>query len=104
MARNPVSGKAAPAEAAVKEASKPVDPRRRAVDALMNLAATRPWDEIELPDIASEAGLTLAQFLVDRDRPMFLFCSHGVNPAQASFSPAVDRGSGRPGRLRGAGC
>ncbi|TAJ31305.1 TetR/AcrR family transcriptional regulator [Bosea sp. (in: a-proteobacteria)] len=42
-------------------ASKPVDPRRRAVDALMRLAAIRPWDAIELPDIASEAGLTLAE-------------------------------------------
>lgn len=61
MARKPVSTKAEAAEAAAKEASKPADPRKRAVDALMNLAASRPWGEIELPDIATEAGLTLAQ-------------------------------------------
>lgn len=61
MARKPVSTKAEAAEATAKEASKPADPRKRAVDALMNLAASRPWGEIELPDIATEAGLTLAQ-------------------------------------------
>ncbi|MEZ2406763.1 AcrR family transcriptional regulator [Bosea sp. OAE752] len=61
MARKPVSTKAEAAEATAKEATKPADPRKRAVDALMNLAASRPWDEIELPDIATEAGLTLAQ-------------------------------------------
>jgi AcrR family transcriptional regulator len=55
MARKPVS---TPPEAA---APKPVDPRRRAVDALMKLAAEQPWDRIELPDIATEAGLTLAE-------------------------------------------
>ncbi|MBN9455901.1 MAG: TetR/AcrR family transcriptional regulator [Bosea sp.] len=60
MARKPVSSKAEPA-ASTPEAAKPVDPRKRAVDALMRLAADRPWDEIELPDIAAEAGLTLAQ-------------------------------------------
>ncbi|MBD3845577.1 TetR/AcrR family transcriptional regulator [Bosea sp. SSUT16] len=61
MARKPVSTKAEAAEATAKEATKPADPRKRAVDALMNLAASRPWGEIELPDIATEAGLTLAQ-------------------------------------------
>ncbi|MGO4283759.1 TetR/AcrR family transcriptional regulator [Bosea sp. TAB14] len=61
MARKPVSTKAEAAEATAKEASKPADPRKRAVDALMNLAASRPWGEIELPDIATEAGLMLAQ-------------------------------------------
>jgi AcrR family transcriptional regulator len=37
----------------------PADPRKQAVDALMRLAETRRWDEIELPDIAAEAGLSL---------------------------------------------
>lgn len=58
MARKPVS---TPPEAPPAPAAKPVDPRKRAVDALMKLAAERPWDQIELPDIATEAGLTLAQ-------------------------------------------
>lgn len=35
------------------------DPRRSAVEALMRLAAGRDWDEIELYDIAAEAGLDL---------------------------------------------
>ena len=59
MARKPVS---TPPEAPPSvSAAKPADPRRRAVDALMKLAAERPWDQIELPDIATEAGLTLSQ-------------------------------------------
>lgn len=54
MARKPASpaaesGPATPA----------VDPRKLAVEALMRLAAQRPWDEIELGDIAAEAGLSL---------------------------------------------
>lgn len=53
MARKPVSTET--------EAAPAIDPRRRAVDALMKLATERPWDQIELPDIAAEAGLTLAQ-------------------------------------------
>jgi len=57
MARKPVS---TPPEAAPPVA-KPVDPRKRTVDALMKFAAERPWDQIELPDIATEAGLTLSQ-------------------------------------------
>ncbi|CAM5222827.1 TetR family transcriptional regulator [Bosea thiooxidans] len=57
MARKPVSTPQAGAE----PAAKPADLRKRAVDALMKLAAERPWDQIELPDIATEAGLTLTQ-------------------------------------------
>jgi hypothetical protein len=52
MARKPVPTAAEPA-------SPPADPRKLAVEALMRLAETRRWDEIELGDIASEAGLTL---------------------------------------------
>ena len=38
------------------------DPRKRIVDALMELAAERPWEEIAITDVAKRAGLTLAQF------------------------------------------
>lgn len=58
MTSTPVSAAPGAEEPAT---SKSVDPRRRAVDALMRLAAIRPWDAIELPDIAAEAGLTLAE-------------------------------------------
>lgn len=51
MARKPVS----------PETSLAPDPRKQVVEALMRLAATRRWDEIELPDIAAEAGLPLAK-------------------------------------------
>lgn len=37
------------------------DPRDRAVDALMALAATRDWHEIELADVARRAGLSLGE-------------------------------------------
>lgn len=58
MARKPVSPESAPVAAAAATAA---DPRRQAVEALMRLAASRHWDEIELGDIADEAGLTLAK-------------------------------------------
>ncbi len=58
MARKTVSPEAHPAAA---PAAAPADPRRQVVEALMRLAATRPWGEIELPDIAGEAGLPLAK-------------------------------------------
>ena len=52
MARKPVT----PASEAP-----PVDPRRRAVEALLTLAANRRWDEIELDAVARQAGLPLAE-------------------------------------------
>ncbi|GJD79974.1 hypothetical protein GCM10007886_21480 [Methylobacterium gregans] len=36
-------------------------PREAAVEALMRLAAEQPWNDIEIGDIAREAGLTLAE-------------------------------------------
>ncbi len=36
-------------------------PRQRAVEALMRLAAEQPWQDIELADIGTEAGLTLSE-------------------------------------------
>ena len=53
MARKP----ATPAQ----EPKPATEPRRRAVEALLRLAAQRDWDRIELTDIAGEAGLTLAE-------------------------------------------
>jgi len=35
-------------------------PRDRVIDALMRLAADRPWNDIEVTDIAEEAGISLA--------------------------------------------
>jgi AcrR family transcriptional regulator len=40
----------------------PVDKRKAIIDALMGLAATRPWSEIEINDIAEAAGVSLAEF------------------------------------------
>lgn len=37
-------------------------PRESAVEALMRLAAEQPWNDIEVGDIAREAGLSLAEF------------------------------------------
>lgn len=39
---------------------RPADPRRAVVEALMSLAAERPYDEISLTDIATMAGVSLA--------------------------------------------
>ena len=52
------------------------------VDALMNLAATRPWNEIEIADIAQTAGVSLAEF---RD----LFPSKGA--VLGGLSRVIDR-------------
>ena len=60
MARNPVSPDSSPNPAAAR-AAPPADPRKQVVEALMRLAATRRWDEIELGDIATEAGVPLAK-------------------------------------------
>jgi len=48
--------------AAASESSTPkLSPREAAVEALMRLAAEQPWNDIEIGDIAREAGLTLAE-------------------------------------------
>ncbi|MBE7199365.1 MAG: TetR/AcrR family transcriptional regulator [Parafilimonas terrae] len=50
------------AEASSSHSSSPkVPPREAAVEALMRLAAEQPWSDIEIGDIAREAGLTLAE-------------------------------------------
>ncbi|MCW2285459.1 AcrR family transcriptional regulator [Rhodoblastus acidophilus] len=58
------------------------NPRDRAIDALMALAAQRPWTDITLADVAEEAGLSLAQF---RDA----FPSKGA--ILGGFSRRIDR-------------
>jgi len=40
----------------------PVDKRKAIIDALMELAAERAWNEIEINDIARAAGVSLAEF------------------------------------------
>jgi len=63
-------------------AEAPVDKRKAIIDALMRLAATRNWSEIELNDVAQEAGVTLAEF---RD----LFPSKGA--VLGGLSRQIDR-------------
>lgn len=58
------------------------DPKARIVDALMELAAERRWEDITLTDIALRAGVSLADF---RDH----FPSKGA--VLAGFSRRIDR-------------
>jgi AcrR family transcriptional regulator len=71
MARKPPA--AAPALAPARE---------RIVHALMRLASDRPWNDIEIADIAEEAGVTLSEF---RDH----FPSKGA--VLAGFSRMIDK-------------
>ena len=57
-------------------------PREAVVEATMRLAADRPWNDIELVDIAREAGVSLAEF---RD----LFPSKGA--ILGGFTRMIDR-------------
>ena len=69
-------------------------PREAAVEALMRLAAEQPWSDIEIGDIAREAGLTLAEL---RD----LFPSKGA--VLGGLTRIIDRKvlEGRQRRPRG---
>src|SRR3954464_448684 len=78
----PMARKAIPSPPPSAAAAPPAPPRERAVDALMRLAADRPWNDIEITDIAEEAGLTLAEF---RD----LFPSKGA--VLGAFSRTIDK-------------
>ena len=60
----------------------PSSARERVIEATMRLAADRPWNDIELPDIAQEAGINLADL---RD----LFPSKGA--ILGGFSRLIDR-------------
>jgi AcrR family transcriptional regulator len=64
-------------------ARKPSTPARDAVvEALMRLAAAQPWDDIEIADVAREAGVSLAEF---RD----LYPSKGA--VLGGFARMIDR-------------
>lgn len=60
----------------------PVDKRKAIIEALMGLATTRAWNEIEISDVAQAAGVTLAEF---RD----LFPSKGA--VLGGLSRQIDR-------------
>jgi AcrR family transcriptional regulator len=57
-------------------------PRDRAIDALLRLATERRWDDIEITDVAREAGLSLSEF---RD----LFPSKGA--ILGAYSRRIDK-------------
>jgi AcrR family transcriptional regulator len=60
----------------------PAPARERIVQALMRLASDRPWNDIEVTDLAEEAGVTLAEF---RDH----FPSKGA--VLGAFSRMIDK-------------
>ena len=70
------------APAAPSSAPRTGDPKARIVDALMELAAERRWEDISLSDIALRAGMSLADF---RDH----FPSKGA--VLAGFARRIDR-------------
>ena len=55
------AGAAEAADAGAKGGAPKLPSREAAVEALMRLAAEQPWNDIEVSDIAREAGLTLAE-------------------------------------------
>jgi AcrR family transcriptional regulator len=63
-------------------ATDPAPPRERIVEALMRLASDRPWNDIEIADVAAEAGVTLAEF---RD------CFPSKGAALGAFSRTIDK-------------
>ncbi|HEX2727170.1 MAG TPA: TetR family transcriptional regulator, partial [Beijerinckiaceae bacterium] len=63
-------------------ASPSISPRDAIVEATMRLAAEQPWNDIDITDIAREAGVSLAEF---RD----LFPSKGA--VLGAFSRKIDR-------------
>lgn len=71
-----------PAPAVSTAVPPPPDRRQAATDALMRLAAIQPWGDIELVDIAREAGLTLGEM---RD----LYPSKGA--ILDGFTKAIDK-------------
>ena len=50
------------AQKAAQGQKPPQELREKIIDALMDLAAGRPWDTISLSDVADRAGVSLAQF------------------------------------------
>ncbi len=74
--------KAEPGPKTTQSPKPPQDLREKIIDALMGLAAERPWDMISLADVADRAGVSLAQF---RDA----FPSKGA--ILAGFSRRIDK-------------
>src|SRR3954453_1144288 len=79
MARKPASP---PLNANFQPLIRLPPPRDAIVQALMRLAATQPWNTIEVTDIAREAGVSLVEF---RD----LFPSKGA--VLGAFSRMIDK-------------
>jgi AcrR family transcriptional regulator len=65
-----------------KQLPPPADVREKIIDALMALAAERPWDEISLTDVADRASISLIQF---RD------CFPSKGAVLGAFSRRIDR-------------
>lgn len=57
----PTEAPAASPEREEASAAPKLSPREAAVEALMRLAAEQPWNDIEVSDIAREAGMTLGE-------------------------------------------
>ena len=70
------------ASANPESSAAPRDPRTRIVEALLELAAERQWEDITLSDVAERAGVTLSQF---RD------CFPSKGAALAGFSRMIDK-------------
>lgn len=61
MGDTPGTGRKGRKAASPPEAPAKPSPREAAVEALMRLSAEQPWDDIEVGDVAREAGLSLAE-------------------------------------------
>jgi len=59
-----------------------IEPREKIIDALMGLAAEKPWEDIALADVADRAGVTLALF---RD------CFPSKGAVLGGFSRRIDK-------------
>jgi AcrR family transcriptional regulator len=70
------------ASAHSQSSAAPREPRTRIVEALMELAAERQWEDITLSDVAGRADVTLSQF---RD------CFPSKGAALAGFSRMIDK-------------
>jgi AcrR family transcriptional regulator len=62
MADEPQTAGADPQSAATAVAAPPKDPRNAIIDALMELAGERSWDDITISDVAARANISLAAF------------------------------------------
>jgi AcrR family transcriptional regulator len=77
-----IGAKEAQAEAGKTIAAIPKEPRNAIIDALLELAGERSWEDITISDIASRANVSLSAF---RD------CFPSKGAVLASFSRRIDR-------------